>query len=185
MEQSPNTFEPYNPGGESPSATKRGMPWWGWLITGCVVLVVLPCFGCIGWIAYVGTVGPDIGVYTGHEVPDRFKNIATDVGALEPGEDIRFFYSDAITDIRNGFYFVSDRRIVIYSEYDTGDPLTVVEFDDIEDASLARDTSFTFDSEIYIELKDGTPISFPVSSEADGDVQFFDAIEDSYLDTSP
>jgi Bacterial PH domain len=176
MQPTPDQFNAYNP---VPEQTKRkGMPWWGWLIIGVVVLVIMPCFGCIGWVAYIGAVGPETSVYTGNEVPQRFIDTATDVGALEPGEDIRFFYSDAVTDIRNGFYFVSDKRVVIYNDYDSADPLTIVEFDEIEDVSLSRDTSFVFDSEIYIELDDGTPISFPVSSEKDGDVRFLEAIEE-------
>ncbi len=65
---------------------------------------------------------------------------------------------------------------MIYSEYANGDPLTVIEFDQIEGLNLARDTSFITDSQIYLDLKDGTPISFPVSSDNDGDERFFEAI---------
>ncbi len=157
---------------------RRGMPWWGWLIIVLMAVVVLPCVGCIGWVAYIGTVGPETSVYTGNEVPAKFIDTARDVGALEPDETILYFYSDAMSDIRNGFYFVSDQRVVIYSEYANGDPLTVIEFDQIEGLNLARDTSFLIDSQIYLDLKDGTPVSFPVSSEHDGDEQFFEMIRE-------
>ncbi len=177
--QEPGHFNAFDSSPE-PAPRRKGMPWWGWLIITGVVVIVLPCFGCVGWFAYVVTVAPETSVYTGNQVPQRFLDTAADVGALEPDEKIKFFYSDAISDIRDGFYFVSNKRVVIYSEDDSTQPLTVVEFDQIEEASLVRDTSFINDSTIYIDLKDGTPISFPVSSENDGDVRFFEAIEDSY-----
>ncbi len=156
---------------------RRGMPWWGWMLIVLVVLVVLPCFGCLSWVGYIGAVGPDIGVYTGNNVPRSYTETAKDVGALEPDEKIVYFYSDALTDIRNGFYFVSDRRVVIYSEYANGDALTSVGFDEINGLTLSRDTSFINDSQIYLELNDGTMLSFPVSSENDGDERFFEAIK--------
>ena len=121
--------QPYSGPGVEPPKPKRGMPWWGWLITGFVAVVVLPCFGCFGWVAYIGSVGPDTAVYAGNNVPERFIDTAKDVGALEPDETVLFFYSDALTEIRNGFYFVSDKHVVIYNEFDGGNPLTVVGFD--------------------------------------------------------
>jgi hypothetical protein len=110
-------------------------------------------------------------------VPKRFITIMRDVGALEDGERIDFFYSDNFSDIRDGFYFVSDRRVVIYAQ-DAGDtPLTSVAFDQIAQADLVRDTSFIDDSEIILELHDGRVLLFPVSSERDRDIFFHQAIE--------
>jgi len=172
-----NGVDPRYPGPDY-HPPKRGMPWWGWLIVGFVVVVALPCFGCLGWLAYIGTVGPETSVYTGNNVPSRFIDTVKDVGALEPDETILYFYSDALSDIQNGFYFVSDKRVVIYNESTGGDPLTVVGFDQIETLDLYRDTSFLTDSEVYLELKDGSTISFPLSSETGGDERFFKAIQD-------
>jgi hypothetical protein len=176
MQQMQDNYDPHRP--FDSESRRRGMPWWGWLILALVTLIVLPCFGCIGWVAYIGSVGPDTGVYTGNKVPAKFEQTVVDVGALGPDETILYFYSDGVTDIRNGFYFVSDKRIVIYSEYAAGDPLTVIEFDEVEGLNLSRDTSFFTDSQIYLDLKDGTPISFPVSSDNDGDERFFEAIRE-------
>jgi len=159
---------------------RKGMPIWGWIVLGVVVVVILPCFGCFGFLVYVGSVTPEPTVYAGNRIPQRFLDTAADVGALEPGEDVRYFYSDAVLDIRDGFYFVSDRKVVVYIEGTQGNPLTVVEFDQIKEAELDRDESFFMDSMIYIELEDGTPVSFPVSSDQDGDVRFFEEIEDNY-----
>jgi hypothetical protein len=147
-----------------------------WLVMSLAVVVGMSVFTCAGLVVYVGAVGPETSVYPGNLVPKRFLTSMRDVGALEEGEQIDFFYSDGFTDIRNGFYFVSDRKVVIYAE-DAGDtPLTVVTFDEILDAHLVRDTSFLEDSEIVLELDDGRVLPFPVSSERDRDILFHEAI---------
>ena len=83
-----------------------------------------------------------------------------------------------MTDIRDGFYFISDRKVVIYSEGTGDSPLTAIPFDDIIDVALYRNKSFFEDSEITLHLEDGQVLSFPVSSEYHRDQQFFDAIHD-------
>jgi hypothetical protein len=103
---------------------------------------------------------------------------ATEVGALEPGEKVRFFYSDALLEIRDGFYFVSDRSVVVYIEDGRDEPLTKLTFDQIKDIEIIRDTSFLEDSQILLTTVDDELIAFPVSSEFDRDQKFFDAIDE-------
>jgi hypothetical protein len=68
--------------------------------------------------------------------------------------------------------------VVVYIEGAGESPLTVVQFDEIVDMDLRRDESFFIDSEISLDLADGRTISFPVSSEVEGDQKFFDAIKE-------
>ena len=126
---------------------------------------------------YIGVTGPETSVYTGNQVPKRFVDTMKDVGALEPGETILYFYSDGLTDIRKGFYFVSDRKVAIYST-ETGDtPLTAIPFDQIEDVDIARSDSFFDDSDVTLTLKNGGEVSFPLSQENDKDEKFVEAIK--------
>ena len=78
--------------------------------------------------------------------------------------------------IEEGFYYVSDRKVVTYNDDGRVTPLIEMPFGDITDIYLERDESFLIDSEITIELKDGTWVSFPVSSEHDRDEKFADEI---------
>lgn len=149
-----------------------------WIFGGCGLFMVLCCTGIIGGLAYLGTYGPETSVYTGNRVPSRFVRTMKSLGALDEGEQIQFFYSDALTDIRDGFYFVSDRKVVIYAEATGDNPLTIVPFEAIESAELYRNESFFEDSQITLQLKDGQILSFPVSSEYDRDEQFHQAILD-------
>jgi hypothetical protein len=85
------------------------------------------CAGIIGFVSYIGAKGPDTKAYTGNELPSKYLAIVNELALLEPGEQIRFFYSDAMTDIKDGFYFVSDRKVVVYIA-DAAVPATKVPF---------------------------------------------------------
>ena len=175
-----SAFRPTPPVGEY--ETYQGPPQggsrtWLWLLLAGGVFGVLVCGGFLAWVVYLGVYGPETSVYAGNQVPNRFITVMKDVGALEDDETILYFYSDAMTDIRNGFYFVSDKKVGIYTKAAGGSPLTVVHFDEIVDLDLYRNESFFEDSRITLELQDGRPISFPVSSETGGDQRFFDAIQ--------
>jgi len=161
-----------------PTRRRIGLGWLSLVIGGVAFLGVISCGGCGIWFVYLGTYAPETSVYAGNEVPNRFIETMKSVGALEEGETILYFYSDALTDIRDGFYFVSDRRVVVYAEAAGGSPLTTVGFDEIAELDIVRDESFFTDSQITLELKDGRPVSFPVSSEVGGDERFFEAIEE-------
>ena len=160
-------------------APRRGMPVWVWVVLLVVFgTVVLPFVALVAWVGYVGVYGPDTSVYTGNRVPSRFIETMRDVKALDEGEELVYFYSDAMTDITDGFYFVSDKKVVIYTTLYGDEPLTVIPFDQIRDASLDRDESFLLDSEITIETVDDDVISFPVSSEYDRDEAFYNEIRE-------
>jgi len=177
IEDADNPFA-NNPSQHVPAShASRSSPlWW---IAGAAAVAVLTCCGGIGvGLAYVGIVGPGTSVYTGNQVPSRFLTTAKEVGALEPDEKIRFFYSDSLVDIRNGFYFVSDRKVALYIEDGRESPLITISFDDIASADISRDESFFEDSQIMIETNDGELIAFPVSSEFDRDQAFIKAIQD-------
>jgi len=168
-EQSQPVYEPAVP-------RRRGARLWLWILLGVGAFTVLLCGGAVLALVYAVARGPETSVYTGNQVPRRYVEAIREVGALNDGETILYFYSDALADVRDGFYFVSDEKVAVYSQTAAGSPLTAVPFDQIADLQLFRNESFFEDSQITLELKDGTPVSFPVSSEYDKDQEFFDAI---------
>ena len=165
------------------TAKRRRMPWWGWVLGALCVLVGVPIcimiaallyIGVVSPELYIGVVGPDRSVYPGRAVPQRFISEMKDLGVLGEDEEVLYFYSDALIDIRDGFYFVSDRGVVVYSEMREGDPLVIYEFDEIDDVLLDRD-EFN-DSIVTIYAHNDESIEFPVSSEYNRDEDFFEAI---------
>jgi hypothetical protein len=166
--------DPFAPAAAPPRQASKAL-WWVFAAMGAAVLVC--CGGVVAVVGYVGVVSPETSVYAGNQLPQKFLDTASEVGALEPGEQVRFFYSDGLVNIREGFYFVSDRKVAIYVEDGRAEPLTVIEFDNISSVDLQRDESFFEDSQITIETEDGQYLVFPVSSEFDRDVEFFEAIK--------
>ena len=169
--------DPWQTGPAKPLPRRRSNLIW-WILGGVGGLVVLGCGGIIAVVVYLGDSIPETSIYTGNQVPAEFTRVMKDAGALQEGEKILYFYSDGMMDIRDGFYFVSDRRVVIYSRLTGISPLTSIPFDEIIDLDLYRNESFFDDSQITLHLDNGEILSFPVSSEYDRDQDFFDAIRD-------
>jgi hypothetical protein len=163
---------------QTPTPRKGKLPWWGWalIITGgCIVLF---CGGGAAILMYIGSSGPDTKVYTSNEVPAKFMKTIEQLGLLEAGEQIRFFYSDALTDITDGFSFVSDRKVVVYNK-DASTKATIVPFKKIRDASMKKGTGTLDDSTVSLTLDDDSIVSFPLSVEEDRDNMVLDAIKKS------
>lgn len=90
-------------------------------------------------------------------VRQQIVNTMRETLALDHDEELVYFYSDAMTDITEGFYFVS---VVVYSEQFGDEPLTIIPFDQIEEVTLDRDESFLVDSEITIVMTNGDVVTF-------------------------
>lgn len=155
---------------------RKGMPWWGWLLVSLGVLFGLCCVGSIGMLVWVGS-GPDTSVYPGSSLPSAFRDSAEDLGLVDSGETIRYFYSDALVDVENGFVLVTDDHVAVHQP--AVGMSRVIKFDEIDAATLSRNTSFFIDSNISLELSDGSRIDFLVSSEYDRDERFYEAIKPS------
>jgi hypothetical protein len=168
------------PGGGPPQPPGRrrrgGLPAWAWVLIVLGALVLLSCAGLFAFVAYVGSAGPGTRVYTANEVPRKYVDLSTQLGLLDPGEKVRFFYSDALTDVRGGMYMVTDKKVVVYIE-DAQTPATIVPFGRIEEATLDASDSDWVDGTITLVLADGSAVTFPVSAEGGRDKLMFDAIE--------
>ena len=148
-----------------------------WILAGAGILMLICCGGMFMGLAYIGAVSPETSVYLGNQVPRRYLSTAEELGALEPGEKVRFFYSDGLLDVTEGFYFVTDDKVAIYSSDGRDPALTIVPLLSVVNATLDRDESFFEDSVITLETDGGEFHAFPVSSELGRDQMFFDAIE--------
>ena len=136
---------------------------------------LLMCGGCFGTIMYIGFAGPETSVYQRADVPESYLQIARSVGGLQPDETIEFFYSDGLVDIKEGFYYASDRKVAIYVQ-GKNPPLALFPYPRIRSALLSRNESFVNDSEITLVSDVDEVAAFPVSSEMDLDVELHDFI---------
>lgn len=138
-------------------------------------------FGTLGILLIVSIVvfiilagmGPDTFVVPGRQLDQKYRQQLRSMGLIDQGEKIAYFYSDALRDIRDGLYFVSDKKVVAYST-DWNPPAIAIPLDSVVDLSFERDESFWEDSVIWIRAQDGTEIAVPVSSEQGGDKRFYE-----------
>jgi hypothetical protein len=114
-------------------------------------------------------------VYVANEVPAKYLKTVKDLGLVEEGEQIKFLYSDAMTDIKEGVYVVTDRKVATYVS-GAAQPLTKVAFTDIAEVEMDDGSGMFEDSSITLTLKDDSVVSFPLSTESKRDKQVLEAI---------
>lgn len=159
-----------------PPPARRGMPTWAKVLLvlgGAGILGVAALFGVL---IYIGVNSPGTAVIPGRQLKSKFVKQINQLGVLEPGEQIEYFYSDAMIGIEDGFYLVTDRAVILYSRNWTP-PVIRVDYADIRDTSTSFSTSWFIDSVMVLTLDDGTVISVPAATENGGDKRMYDAID--------
>jgi hypothetical protein len=131
----------------------------------------------VGALVISASIGPEISVYTGRQVPKRFMTTIRSLDLIQKDEHIKYFYSDAMFDIKSGFYFITDRKLVIYSDQ-WEEPEIIIPFDQIASVDAQYDDSFFDDTMVYVTTDSGLEVYFPVSSEQGLDKRFVQAIEE-------
>ena len=146
----------------------------------------LKIFGIsIGSIAVVGLIGlvilgslvPETYVYLGRQIPKKYLSEIRSLGLLAEDEKIKYFYTDAFLDIKEGMYFVTDKNLVLYSS-SWEVPETMIPFDQIASIEVQYDDSFFEDTSVFVTTHSGMEVSFPVSSEKERDRKFVGAIQE-------
>lgn len=142
---------------------------------GCATLVVAMV---VGLFIYMGVKGPETFVVSGHAVTKTQMANIKNLGLIDDGETIVYFYSDAMVDIEKGMYMLTDRQLILYTKsWET--PMLRIDFQDIASIHLEREESFFIDSFVQLVLTSGEEIVFPLSSEGDGDLKFVDRIKEN------
>lgn len=132
-------------------------------------LVILFIF----FLYIIGSIAPETYVYLGRHVPKKYVREINKLELLDEDEKIKYFYTDGFLDIKDGLYFVTDKKLVLYSS-EWEEPKTIIEFQEISSLEVDYDDSFLDDSFITLETKDGLLMSFPVSSEKQRDKAFYE-----------
>lgn len=143
------------------------------IIIAIALLIVCIAALIVGGLLYIGVVGPETFVVSGRQMTKAHSRIIRELDLLEDSERIQYFYSDALTNIRKGMYFVTDRKLVLYNA-NWEEPKLVAPFAAVTDTQLERNESFFEDSYITIRLDNGEVWMFPVSSERGNDKAFYE-----------
>lgn len=158
-----------------PVETRKSGLWVKVLViaAGLVVVVVVAVFALL---VYIGSEAPSTSVLPGRQIPKNYLSTIQTLGLLEESEQILYFYSDAMMDIEEGFYLLTDRKVVVYdNEWEPPD--IRIPFLRIERLDITYNESFWTDSIVLVVLTDGSEVRFPLSSDDGGDKKFFTAME--------
>ena len=98
------------------------------------------------------------------------------MGLVKDGENIRYFYSDAITDFSESFYFVSDQKLVLVNA-EWMEPEVVISLEDLVEVEAHYEDDFFTDSTVFVTTKSGDEYMFPVSNEKGLDKKFVEAVK--------
>lgn len=123
----------------------------------------------------IGVMSPEVEVIPGRQVNKEYVSFIREEGLIHQNEKIQYFYSDAVIDFKDGFYLITDEKVIVYCQ-DWEEPSIAVPYYQIIDIEFESDPSFINDSKITLFLDDDSTVFFPVSSEYGGDTKFYDRL---------
>lgn len=149
----------------SQTVKSRGIGFYIALFFGSIISIIFI------FLLIIGSIAPELEVLPGKQINKKYLNFIRDQGIVDYSEKIHYWYSNGMFDFKEGFYFFTDEKVVVYCK-DWEEPAIITPYSDIIDIQFFRDSSFLEDSEIDLLLKDSSTVFFPVSSDNDGDLRF-------------
>jgi hypothetical protein len=134
----------------------------------------------VGFAAYMGANAPPMQVLPGAQIPRRYVDALHELGALESGEKVRFFYSTGLIDFRDGMYALTDRRLVLANR-DWSEPLILIPLAEVSDLDVEYREGWTEDTVLSVVRADGEVFFIPLSTVGRGDRHFVAALRKAIL----
>lgn len=144
------------------------------IFVGLLIIATVSFFGLVGWGLATGRVA-DTKVLPGDKLHPRIVQAISKAADLAPGEQIRYFYSSAITPEGDG-NLLTDQRVVSYMNDGTDAWCSSIAVEDIVSVEFIKSDNWIEDSIVTVVSSDGTELVLVVSNEDNGDVQFVNAI---------
>ncbi len=157
---------------------KKGPLFYAGLGISCVLIIIFV------YLAIIGTYGPTTEVVPGKLLKKQYAEFAQEQNLIENNEEIIYWYSDAFSDFKNGFYFFTKKKVVMYSN-DWEEPAFILPYFLIKEIKFDQNPSVFEDSRITIMLSDSSEVYFPVSSENDGDRKFYESLNKEWESKKP
>lgn len=144
---------------------------------GCGVFAVLT-LALLFWLGVAIDQGvvPDSEAVPAGKIPARVLKDLREMGVVEPGEEVLYFYSAAILSIRGDGNLFTDRRVISYEGHEGELTTYAATYDEIESLDFAPSESWTDDSLITVYKTDGTSFALYVASDAGRDRDFYDKL---------
>lgn len=154
--------------------------------TSVFVKVVIVLSSLLGVVVVVGVVfmilsmarmGEGV-VLTGQQMKASHAEVVRSLEILEPEEEIRYFFTDAMWDIKDGFYLLTNKNVVLFSQQ-WAQPMIQISFDQIARLEVYYSDSWLEYSTVVLDLVNTSDASFPLGPDNGGDHNFVEALEEA------
>lgn len=125
----------------------------------------------------LGSFIPETYILEEDQVPNKYRKKAMALNLISSDERIHLFYTDALFDIEEGMYFLTDKNLVLYTTF-WDEPTSIIDLEQITSIIPTYDDSFLNDSFVDIETLTGYDFTFPLSSEYGRDKEFVEFIKE-------
>jgi len=144
------------------------------IVTVFVLLLVLGVAIQIGFV-------PDSATLPAGKIPSRLLDKLQELGITREGEEVLYFYSAAILDIRGDGNLFTNERVISYEEIDGELQIYEAAYDEIEAIEFSPSDNWLDDSTIDVTTKDESSwFVLVVSRESNGDQQFYDRLVEEW-----
>ena len=141
-----------------------------------ILIIISLIVSAFAIFAFIAKDGPEMYVYLGKQTPKEFKQVINDLSLIEKDEAIQFFYSDALIDIQDGMYVITDKKIVLYNrEWET--PSLSITYEKIGRIEIHYSTSWDEDTWLFISDLEGESFDLPLSPDKGTDKRVINYIE--------
>lgn len=128
--------------------------------------------GLIVFYFTLASFGPSLEVVTGAQLPKRYVKIIEKLDLIEKNESIKLFYSDVIFNIKNGMYFTTDNKLILYSKK-WSQPKIIVPLNTIVEVNSDLQGDFWDDATFWIRTASDDEYTFPISGEDNSADRFY------------
>ena len=143
---------------------------------GCLfylIIAFLVVFGlCVACFIVIAVYAPENEAIPGKLLKKKYYDFVREKELINSDEIIEYWYCDALFNIKDGAYFFTNKKVVLYCD-EWEKPALFIPFDTITDIQIVYSSSFFDNSQITILMKDETSVNFSVSKEYGGDKKFY------------
>lgn len=144
---------------------------------GCTLMMAL-VFGLLAYVVWQFESGawPDSAVTAGEDLPEFVEELLLENQILEPGEQILYFYSMALTDYLEDGNVLTDRRVISYAMDEVKLNVSSATFEEILLIEPEYTEDFFEDTTLMVETEDEYIYLF-LSTEDGQDRAFIEELE--------
>jgi hypothetical protein len=109
-------------------------------------------------------------IHTRDQIPENYLETIYELGLLDTNEKIEYLYTDALFDLEEGIYFVTNKHLVLFNQ--EWEPRGyIIPFENIRNVEIDYDYSYINDSSMTVRTLEHV-VSFPLSSNEGKDKLF-------------